>query len=228
MNQDLTGLINRAVAETLTPEFVEKEVKSRIEKLIIETINHAMRSYSDTGKMIEAAVTEALKVDRLDLPSYGLMIMDMLKTQIEATVSPLIAGRLASDMAELLKLAPKEIKLSAIVADMVKERKEDGEYGPDLVTCIIEETDYGWFWVYLDPRTHYTDREKHQCDFRLSVSKEGEITSGTFNGTEYKTGAGSKKTIGRCYGLEQQFRAMIACNTRIIIDESEISTGWED
>lgn len=228
MTDNLTNLISQAVVATMTPEFVEREVKTRVERLITESINSALRSYSDTGKLIEKAVQDAIKVERLDLPSYGLMVHDMLKNQIEALVSPLIAGRLAEDMAELLKLAPKEVTLSSIVAGMVNARKEDGAYGPDLVTCIIEEGNYDNTWVYLDEHNSYAPHDKYQCDYRLMLDKDGRIFSATMRGTEYNSGKPNKTVIGRSYGLEQKFRAMIACNTQIIIDENEISTGWED
>lgn len=225
---NLTNLISCAVAETLTPEFVEKEVKARVEKLITESINSALRSYSDTGKLIEKAVAEALKVEKLDLPSYGMMVHDMLKNQIEALVAPIIAGRLAEDMAELLKLAPKEVTLSSIVAEMVQARKEDGAYGQDLVTCIIEEGDYGYTWVYLDESESYSARDKYNCDYRLLIDKDGRIGGATLRQTEYKSGKPNRTVIGKAYGWEQKFRAMVACNTKIIVDENEISTGWED
>ena len=228
MSENLTNLIADAVAATLTPEFIEKEVRTRVEKLITEAINSTLRSYSETGKLIEKAVENALKVDRLDLPSYGLMVTEMLQQQIEATVAPILAGRLKEDMAELLKLGPKEIKLSKIVEGMVEKRKEDGAWGENLVTCIVEESEYGYTHIYLDERDHHTEREKYLCDYRLMLDKDGHIRGGHLRGTEYKSGKPNQSVIGRAYGLEQQFRAMIACNTKVIVDEHAVVTGWED
>lgn len=225
---DLTNLISQAVAATMTPEFVEKEVKTRVEKLITESINSALRSYSDAGKMIEKAVNEALKVDRLDLPSYGLMVHDMLKAQIESLVSPIIAGRLSEDMAELLKLAPKEVTLSSIVKKMVEERREAGGCGEDLVTCIIQDTDCGYRHIYLDPRNSYSRLEKYSCEYRLGLDKDGRIYTATLSGVAYKTGEQNRRAIGHAHGWDQQFRGMVACNSILIVDEENICTGWED
>ena len=227
-DQSLHNLIGNAVAATLTPEFVEKEVKARVEKLITESINHALRSYSDTGKLIQKAVEDALKVDRLDLPSYGMMVTDMLRAQIEATVHQILAGRLADDMAELLKMAPKEARLSEITEEMVKGRRENGDYGPNLITCIVEDTDYGYQHIYLDPSNHYTAREKYHCEYRFGIDKDGRIFSAKLSGVEYKTGKPNTSAIGRAYGWDQKFRAMVACNTTLIVDEQNVRTGWED
>ena len=227
-DNSLHNLIADTVAKTMTPEFVEKEVKSRVDKLITESIDKALRSYSKTGELIQKAVEDALKVDRLDLPSYGMMVAEMLRAQIEATVHPILAGRLADDMAELLKMAPKEINLSEITDEMVRHRREDGGYGSDLITCIVEETDYGYQHIYLDPDNHYTASEKYQCDYHLGIDKEGRIYSAKLRGVEYKTGKPNTQVIGRAYGWDQKFRAMVACNTKIVIDELAVVTGWED
>ena len=87
MSDNLTNLISAAVAAKMTPDFIEKEVNSRVEKLVIECIDRSFRSYSDTAKQVEEAVTAALKVDRLDLPSYGAMVTAMLKSRRTTTNS---------------------------------------------------------------------------------------------------------------------------------------------
>jgi hypothetical protein len=48
---NIGGLISAAVAERLTPEFIEKEVITRTDKLVTEAINSALRGYSDTAKL---------------------------------------------------------------------------------------------------------------------------------------------------------------------------------
>lgn len=135
------NLISAAVASKMTPEFVEKQVNSRLEKLVVEAVDSALCRFSNTGKMIEKAVHEALRVDRLDLPSYGSVVAGMLKSQIESQVSVLVAGKLAEDMAELLSIAPSEIKLSEI-ADGMRERhvgSHDHAYGP-IISIVVEES----------------------------------------------------------------------------------------
>jgi len=220
---EMHSLISSAVAATLTPDFVEKEIKARVEKLISETINQALRTYSDIGKLIEAAVTEALKVERLDLPSYGHIVTKMLKAQIEATVAPIVAGRLAADMDELLCLAPKEMKLSAIAEEMVKSHHHEGSWG-DVITVIVEHNEYGSAWVYLDDWRHFEEREKNSCDHRLLVGKDGTISSATSSGKTLS----DTRHVGSAYGLEQKIRAWVACGTKIILDEDYVVTSIGD
>jgi hypothetical protein len=219
---NLTELISRAVAERMTPEFIEKEVTTRIDKLIAEAVDRALRSYSDTGKLIEEAIADSLKVDRLDLPSYGHIVTQILKAQIEATVAPLVAGRLSADMEELLSLAPKEAKLSSIAEEMLKSH--EGEAYGDVITVIVEHNDYGSAWVYLDEEQHYEGRDKYKAEIHLLISKDGTIASATINDRDLK----NSKQIGRTYGLQQKVRAWVACGTVITLDEDYVSTSVGD
>lgn len=218
---DFTNLISNAVAARMTPDFIENEVNTRVEKLIVESIDRALRSYSDTGKLIEKAVEDALKVQSLDLPSYGHLVTQMLKTQIEATVAPLVAGRLAEDMTELLKLAPKEIKLSEIADGMRKDHSEEG-YG-EVITVIVHHNDYGSTWLYLDGENAYPDSAKYDCKYRILVSSDGLISSAYCRDEDV-----SKGWIGKSYGLTQRLRAYVACGTKIIIDEDAVVTSVGD
>jgi hypothetical protein len=219
---DMTNLIGAAVAAKMTPDFIEKEVATRVDKLIVESIDKALRSYSDTGKLIEKAVEDALRVDRLDLPAYGETVKAILQAQIEARVAPLVAGQLAADMDELLGLAPKAVKLSAI-ADSMRQAHEGEGYGP-VITVIVEETRYGSRWLFLDDEHHHEVRDKYKCKHRLMIADDGRITGGWINDKDTKASG----WIGRSYGLEQKLRAYIACGTVIELDEDYVSTSVGD
>ena len=219
---ELTGLISAAVAAKMTPDFIEKEVGTRVDKLIVESIDRALRSYSDTGTLIEKAVEDALRVDRLDLPSYGSTVLSILKAQIEATVAPLVAGQLAKDMEELLSLAPKEVKLSQIADEMREGRESDG-WGP-IITVEVKHTEYGSAWVYLDEREHHERRAEHEAQHRLLIGKDGVISGGWLDRRPLQ----EDQYVGRSYGLAQKIRAYVACGTKIILDEDAVVTSVGD
>lgn len=226
MNQespkDFSSLISAAVTERLQGDFVEQRVLARVDKLITEAIDDALRSYSDTGKLVRKAVEESLRVSNLDLPAYGHVVSQMLKTQIEAKVSELVAGQLAQDMDELLGLAPKEIKLSQIVKDAIEERYDHGELYGDVATCIVGDNSHSSTWVYFDPDE--ADQTKYNCKFRMLIRDDGTMANLTINGTDTK----QSKALGRFYDTEQKLRAYLACGTRIIIDEDAVVTSVGD
>jgi hypothetical protein len=220
--ENLSDLINRAVLARMTPDFIEKAVDVRVGKLVDEAVADALRSYSDTGKLITEAVKGALKVERLDLPSYGHVVTAMLREQIEATVAPIVAGQLAADMAELLKLAPKEIKLSEIAEKMLQHH-EGGEWGKKI-TVIVEESHYGSTWLYLDEHVHLERSAKGNAEVRILLGKDGQISSASLSGRDLKSGS----VIGANYGLQQMVRAWHACGTVIILDEDAVVTSIGD
>jgi len=217
---DLTGLISAAVAAKMTPDFIEKEVNSRVDKLIVESVDKALRTWSDTGKLIEKAIEDALRVDRIDLPSYGVTVAAMVKSIVETRTAELISGRLAEDVEELLKLAPKTVKLSEIAAYMT-DGKEG--YGP-VITVIVHISDYGSIWIYLDEEEVIEERNKYRCRHRLHVDKEGRIVGAYLGERELKRDT----YIGRAYGLEQRIRAYVACGTIMEIDEDNVITSVGD
>lgn len=225
MSEDLNlgAAISRAVAAKLDAEFIEKEVETRVGRLVVEAVDRALRSYSDTGRMIEEKVEEALRVNDLDLPSYGAVVAQMLKTQIEAKVSEVVAGKLSQDMDELLKLAPKEIRLSEIAAEMLKGHRDDGAWG-ELITVIVEHSDHIGAWVYLDEEEVLKESDKHRCRYRLGIDPAGKIFSASIWGLEMK----ERNYIGRSYGFEQKLRSYVACGTKIILDEEFVETGIGD
>ena len=214
----LADFINRGVAAKLDTAFTQKAIDARVDKLVEQAIDDALRSYSKTGEMIKKAVEKALRVDRLDLPSYGQVVLAILKTQIEAIVAPLAAGKLAEDMEALLKLAPQEIKLSEIAGHMLEEKHD--AYG-EAITVIVEHTDYDWVNVYLDEEQVHENRDKYRCRHHLAIGKDGKLISLKVDGRDFK----DTQHFGRAWGVGQRLRAYYACGTRIIVDEQEVCTS---
>lgn len=219
---DTIDLINKAVAETMTPEFVKAQVATRVEKLVTEAIDDALRSYSDIGKQIKEAVAASLKVNDLNLPSYGLLVTGMIEQQVKDHAGALIDARLAEDIRDLLNIAPAEIKLSEIAKDMIQGRHDDG-YG-EVITVMVHHNEYGSTWLYLDEEEHRTERDKYQCRHSLLLNEDGTISSATIDKRDLK----NTQHIGRCWSLGNKIRAYYAAGTKIILDEDAVVTSVGD
>ncbi len=219
---DSIDLINKAVAETMTPEFVKAQVATRVEKLVVEAVDAALRSYSDIGKQIKEAVAASLEVNDLNLPSYGLLVTGMIEQQVKDHAGALIDARLAEDIRDLLNIAPAEIKLSEIAKDMIKDRHDDG-YG-EVITVMVHHNEYGSTWLYLDEEEHRTERDKYQCRHSLLLNEDGTISSATIDKRDLK----NTQHIGRCWSLGNKIRAYYAAGTKIILDEDAVVTSVGD
>lgn len=219
---DTTDLISKAVAEVMTPEFVKNQVATRVQKLVTEAVDDALRSYSDIGKQIKEAVKASLAVNDLNLPSYGLLVTGMIEKQVTDHASALIDARLAEDIRELLNIAPAEIKLSAIAKGMIEGRHDDG-YG-EVITVIVERSEYGSVWLYLDEEKHHSSRDKYQCRHSLLLNQDGTISSARLDKRDLK----DTQHIGRSYGLPDRIRAYYAAGTKIVLDEDAVVTSVGD
>jgi len=220
---DTIDLINRAVAETMTPEFIKNQVATRVEKLVVEAVDASLRSYSDIGKQIQEAVAASLKVNQLNLPSYGQLVTGMIEKQVKDHAGALIDARLAEDIRELLNIAPDEIKLSEIAKGMIKDRHGEDGYG-DVITVIVYRSDYGSTWLYLDEEQHYDDRDKYKCRHSALLSEDGTISSAFIGKRDLK----DTQHIGRDWGLGDKIRAYYAAGTKIILDEDFVVTSVGD
>jgi hypothetical protein len=226
MSENANGLgelISATVVKQLDAAFVEKEVEGRVSKLVVEAVDRALRGYSETAKLIEKAVEDALRVEKLDLPSYGITVAAILKTQIEAKVSDLVAGTLAKEMDELLSLAPKSVKLSEIAKEMIECRHSDGSYG-EVITVIVEHADRGYSHIYLDEEEVIEPREKYRCQHRLAIDPDGKIYAATIANQDLKKAT----RFGHFYNIDQKLRAYVACGTKIILDEDDVVTSMGD
>ena len=222
----LPDIVATAVAETLTPEYVQNAIQKRVAELVADAVNEALRGYSDNGKLIRDAVKNSLRVASLDLPAYGHLVSDMLQRKIEASVSELIAGQLAQDMDKMLRLAPKEVKLSEIAEGLMQPFKDDGNYGHEI-TVIVEETEYGSTWVTLDDEK-WSNTSSHPPKAEILLSSEGTIFSATVRDFPYTASFGDKHKGSNRFGafadLEGKLRAYHACGTKIILDEDDVVT----
>jgi len=238
------GLIQEALNKAVTPEVVRTKVEEHVDKLVGDAITAGLSSWSSTGSTLKEAVTESLRVgDRLNIPSYGHVVSQILERQIQATVSDVIAAKLHGDMEGLLTLAPKRVKLSELVEGLLGHAEEDsGEVSE--VHCDIHWNEYDSAWLSLSkevPQRH------QQADIRLLVSlekkedgkdREGKISLGSVGGSDLKKDtrfgygtdyATSKARFGSWFGFEQKVLSMYAVGTVIELDEDAVVTSrWED
>lgn len=220
----LTGLIQQHLSQTLTEEFVSKMVEQRVHDLIKQSLDEAMGRYNDLGKMLREALTQSLKVVKLDLPSYGSIISNILKERISESVSDLVKARLEQDLNELLHLAPDAIKLSELAKTLVDESYNDDHHSR-IITVVLDTSRSYATYLYLDEDHHYSDMDaKDRARFSLVIGEDGRISSFT------DRQQGGYKHVGTKYGLARKLEAYYACATVIDLDIDEVvlSKSGED
>ena len=248
-NTDIAHLATEALAAATAPEKVREIVEREIGKTVEDAIKASVRSYSPFGRELEKKLEEALGINSLNLPSYGQMMTDLVQRLVQKHVADLVGARLEQDLTDILRIAPKTIRLSQIADAM----REDHEMVGDVITCHVENDhrhEHDDFWgpcwtVYLDDRNHH--RDPKQASVRLQIShgvrdKSGppkhELRTGTIgsihcDGRSVTTGAGQGwhgtfRRPDKVYGLAERLLAYYAAGTIIEIDDDNIVTSVGD
>ena len=249
INTDIAALAAEALANATAPEKVREIVEREIGKTVEEAIKQSVRSYSPFGRALEKKLEEAMGINDLNLPSYGQMLTDLVQRLVQKHVSDLIGARLEEDLTDILKIAPKTIKLSEITSKMLENHSDD--YGP-VITCIVEdesESDsdfWGPSWtVYLDDTEHTEKARDAKVKLRIrhgirdkSGPPSHKLTTGKIwlveaDGRRVTAdkSAGWHGTFRRpheVYGLAERLLAYYAAGTIIEMDVDEVVTSVGD
>jgi hypothetical protein len=244
METDIKKLAMAALQDATQPEKVAEIINDKIAATVKQAITDATRSYSNFGSDLEKKIAAALSLGDLDLPSYNAQVCAMVMSQVDTHVTDLVNGRLKSDIADMLSIAPKTIKLSEIVTWMT-EPVEGEKYG-EVVTCDLRDTlkERGDLWgpewvLYLDEGEHYGHRNADtMADFKIEIwhgikqdksVRNDEITTGTIR-TIYENGralachgkSSGGFTFSKTYGLAQRLLALYAAETVIDLDIEDV------
>lgn len=248
INTDIAALAAEALAGATAPEKVREIVEREIGKTVEDAIKQSVRSYSPFGRALEKKLEEAMGINDLNLPSYGQVLTDLVQRLVQKHVSDLIGARLEDDLTEILKIAPKTIRLSEITNKMLEDAVD---YGREI-TCIVEDEDqsdpnfWGPSWtVYLDDAQHTQNKREASVKMRISHGvrdKSGppssQLTTGKIWSIEADgrrvtadKGAGWHGTFRRpdkVYGLAERLLAYYAAGTVIDMDVDNVVTSSED
>ncbi|MEN5084306.1 hypothetical protein ABE438_17635 [Bosea sp. TWI1241] len=219
--QNLTDFILAEVHRQTSEEALRKVVAEKIGGVVARAVDDSMRTYGGVGQKIAKAVEKALDLgEALDVPSYGHMVTAMLRAKMDEVLGQLVNEKLSAEMTEILKLAPKEVKLSEIVGRLVESEEQDADRRGESVTCIVEESSAvpGYRHIYIDPEA---DKRKHSCDAQIALDSDGKIYGLVIGGRD------AKETIvmGRMHGWRKMIFGAYACGSKIILDEDEVVTA---
>lgn len=220
---NLTDFIIAEVQKQTSEAALRELVSKKIGETVAESVKRSFETYGDIGQQIKKAVVAALDIgDRVDVPAYGNMVMALLRAKMDETLGDLINKRLAAEMDEILSIAPKKLKLSAVVEAMISGIDKHDRYG-SYATCIIEESEYskGYWHVAMDPGESV---KKYDCELRFGVTETGEIYSLTCDKKDAKTTV----VMGYLSAYQKMVFAAYCSGSKLIIDVHEPSTAIGD
>lgn len=240
------NLIQDAIHAALNPEKIGILAEKHVERLVEEAVQESFHSWTGTGKAITELVKASLQVKDLDLPSYGHVVSEIVRRAVEGRVAEVVSAKLAKDLDDLLNLAPKRIKLSELVAELLGPESEEQSHS---VSCDVDWSNDKWARIKLTAKNvsgyHDVDVELHvmlpkkraeYSNLRVvgdppAENPAGPISFGHVSGVDLKRdhafGYGTTRRIfalGRLFEFEQRILALYACETVIEIDEDDVVT----
>jgi len=217
--QELQSAVSAAFSKIAEQGIIQQAIEKHVTETVVSAIKDTLRSYSDFGKQVNEAVSAALKVDfdRLGLPGYNDLVLKLIRKTVENHTDTILKQQLEAQMASLLEPVPETITLSKLVADFIEHEAEDSRYscscdGPSQITLIVEESEYGMRWIYLDKDE---EKDKHQCAIRFLWNERDEKISAL----KFDRNDVSKTLFVGLYGFERDLFQMHVAGTKLVLDK---------
>lgn len=221
---DLNKIVNDTLVQMEEEKYVEKVVKSTLEKTIASLVEDVFRSYSDFGKNLEKHIEENLNINfgNLGIEGYNGLVLAAVQEQLDKAITIQGIDKIKESMNEMLKDTKDEYTLTEIIKALKGESyKEEYEFDYDeKIELIIEDGGCGYRHIYMDEEEK--DR-KYECDYQINLDKEGKPYSIKLKGDEINT----KKIMGGLYGLDKLLFKIYSSGAKIVLDQGECDEDYE-
>ncbi len=217
---ELQELATEMMAAYLRSPKGQEAIAKTVETTCLDAIKEAMGKYSDFAKFVPRSVTKALQVDHeLDLPSYGEMIVEVVRRQAEGITQSQLAKQVQPQLAKLLTPAPERIKLTELVKEyvqMLREKNESGCvcYGDDRIG--IEITQETGNFVYVSLKESKSDKT---WDIRIGLHRKPGDLASLFHLRFDDVTMEQKVFRDEVYSFERSLLQMKAAGTLVELDE---------
>lgn len=223
---NLQDYILAEVTRKTSEEHIRKLIDKKIDEAVQSAVDEEFRYGGNLKKQLTSAVSGALSIgDKIDVPAYGVMVMALLREKLDANISEMLNVKLASEMQDLLQIAPKELKFSSVIEKLTEHAKEfGGGSGWGKIAVFIEESDSsvlaGHYHVGIDPDGD--TRKRYECDTQFYVDAAGKISSLTVN----KRDVGKVIGMAPYWGYQKMIFSAYACGSKLIMDELDPSLEY--
>jgi hypothetical protein len=215
---DLNKIINDTLSQLKEEGYVEKIVKTQLEKTIKEVVQDSLDRWSDFGKILKEEVKKQMdfNLSKLDIPSYNHVILNVIKQELERSVHEEGARKIQEQLQELLGTAKEEYTLSELLKEMAEDELElnELEYEEVKEITVHIENRYGSTYVSFDPEA---DKSEWSCKYRIVLDKDNTVRRVEIGDTSFD----NKVIMGGLYGLSATLFKMWTRQAKLVIDDYE-------
>lgn len=219
--QALQDKINELVGEKIASGDLDELIKKKLDKTIDDILEDLLRSWSPFGKSLKEQLEAGLNVNLdLGIGGYNQLVADIVAQRLESALHGRWKADLEAQVDEMLRAAPATIKLSELLARLAETyEREAADEEWESATMLVETSEYGSRWVYLDPKPR-SSADKYRFMWSMLLTDEGEISSVRHVDFE-RHHHGKEMFGGRRYGMENVLFHLHAGKTKVVCDLRE-------
>lgn len=223
---DLNKIVNDTLVQMESENFVEKVVKSTLEKTITSIVDDVFRSYSDFGKNLKKHIEENINInfDSLGIEGYNGLVLAAVKESLDSSITVNGIEKIKESIDTMLSDTKSEYTLTEII-EKAKDDTTKEEYERDYdeqVHLIIEKSSCGFKHIYIDNEDEEPNY-KWSYAYQIDIDEEGKPYSIKLKGKEIDT----KKIMGGLFGLDNLLFKIYASGAKIVLDQGEDAYNYE-
>lgn len=222
---NIENCVQEKFQEIVSSGFIEEQIKKALEKTVAESIEESLRSWSDFGKELKSKISEAVKIEKLELklPEYNQLVCNWI---IEMINDQLIADsrkQIEENIKKFFKpLEKDEYKISEIIEEFKKTIIDKDEYCEGEITFIADKESLnckGYFDFYFDEEPN---KGKYSCDYSFGINERG-LWCMNIKGANVE-----KMKSPNLYNFDSFMFQLFASKVKIINDSDQVETRYSN
>lgn len=223
--KEIQDKIAEHLAQMAASGDIDNMIREKLAKMVDGIINDLLGPWSPLTKTVKAQIESQLNVNLdLGLGGYNELVATIVSQRLDAAIQGTWKASLEESLDKMLRAAPASIKLSDLLERLADDHERDAHAGGwEHATMLVEQSQYGSTWVYLDPQPR-GEHEKYKFLWSLMISKDGELWSASesVRGVEIGTSSSARTRrrdlFDRKVGMEAFLFQLHAGKSKIEID----------
>lgn len=123
--QALQEVVSAKLQEMITDGSIENLIEQQLKKTVADSIQTALKSYSNFGKAVTEAVQKSIQSDSIDLPMYNEFVAEKIREIFSQTLQEQGVERLEELMKDVVKPVEKESTTQKLLDKLEELWKEE-------------------------------------------------------------------------------------------------------
>ncbi|MCL1124121.1 hypothetical protein [Shewanella surugensis] len=152
--KELHDIVTNKIGNMVEDGTIEQLIENKLESLLAETVNDAMKSYSSFGKALKESIEKSIgtSLNRVSFPEYNHFVSQLVVEKYSEVLSKEAASNIDALLKEELKPVPDAIDVQVLI-DETKKYWEEAAHseGKDEIDIEWRESDNAIYMTLKHP-----------------------------------------------------------------------------